>query len=156
MEYIKVLYLGLFKYYVIFFCHILFLPPQLAISCNAYAAPPPRIFMYQTFQNNICTSKFDVWNKTLIIYNILICDLHFSIFHFLLKSTYISWLVTDLRKKTLKFGKWGDNWPLRVKYRGKTANQPPSAENPGHAPVDGPEGRHSWVWLKTKRLVIWQ
>ena len=41
---------------------------------------------------------------------------------------------TNLRKNSRNLESWVINGPLWVKYGGKTACQPPAAQNPGHAP----------------------
>ena len=41
---------------------------------------------------------------------------------------------TNLRKNSVKLGNGVIIGPLWVKYGGKIACQPPSAQNPGHAP----------------------
>ena len=43
---------------------------------------------------------------------------------------------TNLRKNSRNLESWVIIGPLWVKYGGKTACQPPSAQNPGHAPED--------------------
>ena len=43
---------------------------------------------------------------------------------------------TNLRKNSRNLESWVINGPLWVKYGGKTACQPPAAQNPGHAPAD--------------------
>ena len=42
---------------------------------------------------------------------------------------------TNLRKKSRNLESWVIIGPLWVKYGGKTACQPPAAQNSGHAPV---------------------
>ena len=41
----------------------------------------------------------------------------------------------NLSKNCVNLKNWVINGPLRVKYGGKIACQPPPAQNPGHAPV---------------------
>ena len=61
-------------------------------------------------------------------------DESYSIFNFVWEIICYMWEQT-LETNSVKLGNGVIIGPLWVKYGGKIACQPPSAQNPGHAPV---------------------